>query len=46
MPKYVIERELLGAGKLTAEELRGISAKFCIPIRRASGTCEAAGPYP
>lgn len=27
MPKYVIERELPGAGKLTAEELQGISAK-------------------
>jgi hypothetical protein len=27
MPKYVIERELPGAGSLSAEELRGISAK-------------------
>lgn len=27
MPKYVIERTLPGAGKLTAEELKGISAK-------------------
>ncbi len=27
MPKYVIERDLPGAGKLTAEELHGISAK-------------------
>jgi hypothetical protein len=27
MPKYVIERELPGAGKLTADELRDISAK-------------------
>jgi len=27
MPKFVIERELPGAGKLTAEELHGISAK-------------------
>jgi hypothetical protein len=27
MPKYVIERSLPGAGKLTAEELHGISAK-------------------
>ena len=27
MPKYVIERELPGAGKLTAEELHGISQK-------------------
>jgi len=27
MPKYVIERELPGAGKLSADELRGISQK-------------------
>jgi hypothetical protein len=27
MPKYVIERELPGAGSLSTEELRGISAK-------------------
>ena len=27
MPKYVIERELPGAGSLSAEELREISAK-------------------
>jgi hypothetical protein len=27
MPKYVIERELPGAGTLTPEELQGISAK-------------------
>ena len=27
MPKYVIERELPGAGKLTPEELRAISQK-------------------
>jgi hypothetical protein len=27
MPKYVIERDLPGAGKLTPEELRDISAK-------------------
>ena len=29
MPKYLIERELPGAGKLTAEELKGISQKSC-----------------
>lgn len=27
MPKYVIERDIPGAGKLSAEELKGISAK-------------------
>jgi hypothetical protein len=29
MPKYVIEREIPGAGKLSAEELQGISQKSC-----------------
>jgi len=29
MPKYVIEREIPGAGELSAEELRGISQKSC-----------------
>lgn len=29
MPKYVIEREIPGAGKLTAEQLKGISQTSC-----------------
>ena len=29
MPKYLIERELPGAGKLSREDLRGISEKWC-----------------
>jgi len=29
MPKYVIEREVPGAGKLSPEELRAISQKSC-----------------
>ena len=29
MPKYVIERELPGAGSLSAEELQGISQTSC-----------------
>jgi len=29
MPKYVIEREIPGAGNLSADELRGISQKSC-----------------
>ena len=33
MPRYVIERELPGAGKLSAEELHGISQKSCGVIR-------------
>ena len=29
MPKYVIERDIPGAGKLSAAELQGISQKSC-----------------
>lgn len=33
MPKFVIEREIPGAGKLTIEELHGISQKSCGVLR-------------
>ena len=33
MPKYVIERELPGAGQLTAEQLKGISQTSCGVLR-------------
>ena len=29
MPKYVIEREIAGAGQLTPQQLQGISQKSC-----------------
>lgn len=29
MPKYVIERDIPGAGKLTPDQLQGISQKSC-----------------
>ena len=34
MPKYLIERELPGAGKLSGEQLRGISQKSCSVLNR------------
>lgn len=34
MPKYLIEREIPGAGKLTTEELRGISQQSCSVLNR------------
>jgi hypothetical protein len=37
MPKYLIEREIPGAGKLTPLELQGISQKSC-------GVLEEMGP--
>jgi hypothetical protein len=33
MPKFVIEREIPGAGKLSPVELRGISEKSCGVLR-------------
>jgi hypothetical protein len=37
MPKYVIERDIPGAGKLSAQELKAISQKSC-------GVLSAMGP--
>ena len=34
MPKYVIEREIPGAGKLTAAELQAISQKSCVAVQK------------
>lgn len=33
MPKYVIEREMPGAGQLSAEDLRGASQNSCNVLR-------------
>jgi hypothetical protein len=33
MPKYLIEREIPGAGKLSPEELQAISQKSCAVLR-------------
>lgn len=33
MPKFVIERELPGVGKLNAEQLQGVSQKSCSVLR-------------
>jgi Nickel responsive protein SCO4226-like len=34
MPKFLIEREIPGAGKLKPEELRGISQKSCSVLNK------------
>jgi hypothetical protein len=34
MPKYIIEREIAGAGKLTPEQLRGVSQKSCGVLKK------------
>ena len=33
MPKYIIERELPDAGKMSSEQLQGISQKSCSVLR-------------
>ncbi len=34
MPKYLIEREIPGAGKLSAQELQAISQKSCVVLNQ------------
>ena len=34
MPKFVVERELPGAGKLSAADLHGVSSKSCDVLRQ------------
>lgn len=33
MPKYLIERELVGAGSLTPEQMMGVAQKSCTVLR-------------
>ena len=40
MPKFVIERNIPGAGKLTPEQLKGISQKSCSVIREIGPTVQ------
>jgi len=34
MPKFVIEREIPGAGKMTSEQLKGVSQASCAVLRK------------
>ena len=34
MPKYLIEREIPGAGKLSPQELQAVSQKSCSVLQR------------
>ena len=45
MPRYVIERELPGAGKLNTEELHGISQKSCGVIRELGPSIQWVESY-
>jgi len=45
MPKYVIERELPGAGNLTPDQLRGISQKSCGVLDKLGPTIQWIHSY-
>lgn len=45
MPKYLIERNLPGAGKLSTEDLRGISEKSCEVLRGMGGDVQWLHSY-
>lgn len=45
MPKYVIEREIPGAGKLSAGDLQGISEKSCSVLRNLGPSIQWVESY-
>jgi hypothetical protein len=45
MPKYIIEREIEGAGTLTSDELAGISKKSCSILNSMGPTIQWVQSY-
>jgi len=45
MPKYVIEREIPGAGKLTDKEIQGIAQKSCKVLGGMKGAVQWQQSY-
>lgn len=45
MPKFLIERKIEGAGKLSKSELRGISEKSCGVLRGMGGDVQWVESY-
>ena len=45
MPKYIIEREIPGAGKLSAADLRGISQKSCGVLQKLGSSIQWVESY-
>jgi hypothetical protein len=43
MPKYLIEREIPGAGNLTPQGLQGISQKSCSVLQNLGPTADSMG---
>jgi len=45
MPKFLIEREIANAGKLSANDLQGISAKSCEVLRNMGPSIQWVESY-
>lgn len=45
MPKYVIEREIPGAGRLSTDELKAISQKSCGVLRKLGSEIQWVQSY-
>ncbi len=45
MPKYVIERDIPGAGSMTAEQLQGISQKSCSVLQNLGPSIQWVHSY-
>ena len=45
MPKYVIEREVPGVGKMSAQEVKALSQKSCDVLREIKGTVQWQQSY-
>lgn len=45
MPKYVVEREIPGAGKLSAAELQAVSQKSCSVLRNMGPSIQWVESY-
>jgi hypothetical protein len=45
MPKYVIERDIPGAGKLSAADLQGISGKSCAVLNQLGPSIQWVHSY-
>lgn len=45
MPKYVIEREIPGAGALTPEQLQGVSKKSCAVLNKLGPSIQWVQSY-
>jgi len=45
MPRYVIERNLPGAGRLTPEELRAVAQRSCVVLKEIGSDIEWIESY-